>query len=187
MSYVLRKSAGRLISDRILVSFLLLGAAAAGCAPREGPDAGSSSGGWGWLLTPEEIEELERDPEGVRVRGPICDEPGDLSDPGPRIELLEPEVTGGSITAPFPVHIRFVPRRSPVDRGSLRVTVRYQLPLGVVKSLDITDRVEPDWEKGAIREPELEARPGCYQLELSLADEEGRESFLIQGFRVKRS
>jgi hypothetical protein len=180
--------AGRFLSSSFFLGLLWFGLGSAGCASRGGAPTPSPEERAVWLLTPEEIERLEREPGGERTRGPdICEEPGSRSDRGPQIELIEPEVTGGSITAPFPVHIRLISRGSPIDRDSLRVTVRYQLPLGLVKSVDITDRVKPDWERSIIDQPELEARPGCYQIQLSVADDRGRESFLIQGFRVKRS
>lgn len=142
-----------------------------------------------WLVTPDEIAEMEREPGGEAPRGPICEEPLQVTGNGPQVEFVQPSREQREVPMRFSIHIRLTPRQAAIDRSTLRVIARLQLPamFNVVKSKDITDRVRPLWGADGIQVPAFEApRAGCYQIEIQVADEGHQSTVLTRGLVVKK-
>jgi hypothetical protein len=133
--------------------------------------------------------QMEQEPGGEILRGPaICEEPLKVTGDGPQVEFVQPSREQREVPMRFPIDIRFTPRQAPIDRGTLKVVARFQVPLlNSVRSQDITDRVGPLWGAASILVPAFEApRAGCYQIEIQVADEAHRSTKLTRGLVVKR-
>ena len=85
---------------------------------------------------------------------------------GPGIELAAPQDT---VTAPFALHVRFVPHGgAKVDPGSVHVVLLREPPA------DLTARLRPFVTKDGIELRDAEAPAGAYDLRIDLRDDGGR-------------
>ena len=143
-----------------------------------------------WLITPDEMAQMEQEPGGEILRGPaICEEPLKVTGDGPQVDFVQPSREQREVPMRFPIDIRLTARQAPIDRATLKVVARLQMPMlmNAVKSQDITDRVRSLWGADGIRVPAFEApRAGCYQIEILVADEARRSTKLTRGLVVKR-
>jgi hypothetical protein len=92
-----------------------------------------------------------------------------LPETGPIIELLRPEIDK-PISVPVEIEVRFIPRRAPVNVGSLKVT------LVKFVNLEITDRVKPYTSSTGIHITNMKLPSGRHDLRITLADAEGNIS-----------
>ena len=136
------------------------------------PDEGGASNAL-QLVTDQEAAAA---PE-FRTRGPAPVLPKN----GPVIKIMQPTVTGDSITAPFPLEIEFEPRPggSPAKMDTLKVTY-----LKLIE-LDITDRVRPYVTANRVMVKECNIPQGRHRVKISVADREGNTTAEIIEMRVK--
>ena len=111
------------------------------------------------------------EPPGFHRRSPM---PG-----GPKIIVEKPE-QGGSVPTPFPVRVRFIP--SPGARINLQ-----SLKIAVLKVIKISllSRVKPYLNEKGINIPEAKVPPGTYNIEIAIADDQGRVGSTIQTWTVR--
>jgi hypothetical protein len=132
------------------------------------------------LITPSEAAEpnlpepkhgSREGPAGFHARSPM---PG-----GPQIIVEKPE-QGSSVPTPFPVRVRFVP--SPGAKINLR-----SLEIDVVKMIKISllSRVKPYLNEQGINIPEAKVPPGTYNIEIAIADDQGRVGSTVQTWTIR--
>lgn len=118
-----------------------------------------------WLITPQEAAlapALEASQDGTI---PIEAE----SELGPKIVIVKP-ANGGSAPPPVEVDIQFIPKLSPIDLASLKVSVVKLI------NIDITDRVRSHVSDKGIHVPEAQLPSGKHKVRISIADKEGLRS-----------
>lgn len=98
---------------------------------------------------------------------------------GPQIIVEKPE-QGASVATPFPVHIRFVP-----SQGA-KINLQ-SLEIGVLKMIKISllSRVKPYLTEKGINIPEAKVPAGTYNIEIAIADDQGRIGSTIQTWNVR--
>ena len=97
---------------------------------------------------------------------------------GPGIELAAPQDT---VTAPFVLHVRFVPHGgAKVDPNSVHVVLLRE-PLA-----DLTARLRPFVTKDGIELRDAEAPEGAYDLRIDVRDDGGREGLAVVRVSVAR-
>ena len=98
---------------------------------------------------------------------------------GPKIIVEKPE-EGSSVPTPFPVRIRFIP--SPGAKINLQ-----SLEIDVLKIIRISllSRVKPYLNEKGINVPEARVPPGTYNIEIAIADNQGRVGSTIQTWIVR--
>jgi hypothetical protein len=126
-----------------------------------------------WLITPHEAA-MAPAQEGFGS-GEI--QIGGESDLGPRIEVVKP-TNGGSAPPPVEVDIKFVPKMSPVDPASLKVSVVKFI------NIDITDRVRAQASAEGIHVPGAQIPSGKHTVRISIADMDGLRSVKDVTFEV---
>ena len=114
---------------------------------------------------------MSGEPSGFHGRSPM---PG-----GPQIIVEKPE-QGSSVPTPFPVRVRFIP--SPGARINLQ-----SLEIAVLKMIKISllSRVKPYLNEKGINVPEAKVPPGTYNIEIAIADNQGRVGSTIQTWIVR--
>ena len=114
---------------------------------------------------------MSEEPSGFHGRSPM---PG-----GPRIIVEKPE-QGSSVPTPFPVRVRFIP--SPGAKINLQ-----SLEIDVLKMIKISllSRVKPYLNEKGINVPEAKVPPGTYNIEIAIADDQGRVGSTIQTWIVR--
>ncbi len=98
---------------------------------------------------------------------------------GPKIIVEKPE-QGTGVSTPFPVRIRFIP--APGARINLQ-----SLEICVLKMIKISllSRVKPYVNEKGINVPEAKVPPGTYNIEIAIADNQGRVGSTIQTWIVR--
>lgn len=145
-----------------LTAVVLLSAAATAHALRDN-----------WLITPEEAA-MAPAPEGTIIGEiPV----GGESQLGPKIDVIKPG-EGTSEPAPVEVDIRFVPKTSPVDLESLKVSVVKLI------NIDITDRVRAHATTDGIHVSGAQIPTGKHTVRISIADKDGLRSVKDVTFEV---
>jgi len=98
---------------------------------------------------------------------------------GPQIIVEKPE-QGASVATPFPVRIRFI-----ASQGA-KINLQ-SLEIGVLKMIKISllSRVKPYLTEKGINIPEAKVPPGTYNIEIAIADDQGRIGATIQTWNVR--
>jgi hypothetical protein len=114
---------------------------------------------------------ISGEPSGFHARSPM---PG-----GPQIIVEKPE-QGSSVPTPFPVRVRFIPS------AGARINLQ-SLEIAVLKMIKISllSRVKPYLNEKGINVPEAKVPPGTYNIEIAIADDQGRVGSTIQTWIVR--
>ena len=97
----------------------------------------------------------------------------------PKIIVEKPE-QGSSVPTPFPVRIRFVP--SPGARINLQ---SLEIDLLKIIKISLLSRVKPYVTEKGINVPEAKVPPGTYNIEIAIADNQGRVGSTVQTWIVR--
>jgi hypothetical protein len=127
-----------------------------------------------WLITPEEAA-MAPAPEGPG--GGDISVGAEAENLGPQIDVVKP-TNGGSAPPPVEVDVRFVPKTSPVDVASLKVSVVKFI------NIDITDRVRAHATAEGIHVAGAQIPSGKHTVRISIADKEGLRSVKDVTFEV---
>jgi hypothetical protein len=87
--------------------------------------------------------------------------------PGPKVSLIFPSSSTGSVRSPFHLKAKFEPRGAKIDLDSLNVTYIKQQPV------DLTDRVREFTGSGGIDMPVAEVPPGTHRIRIEIKDTDG--------------
>jgi len=126
-----------------------------------------------WLITPQEAA-LAPAPDGTGKDEVAV---GGEADLGPAIEVIKP-TNGGRSHPPVEVDIKFVPKTSPVDISTVKVTLKKLF------NIDLTDRVQPYVTANGIHIPGAQLPSGVHTVRISIADKDGLRSFKDVTFEV---
>jgi len=120
-----------------------------------------------WLITSDEAATPAAvvDPDEIRTRG-LFQRAAPLPDSGPDIQIEQPGLDQ-ALRPPLDIAISFIPRRSPVDLSTLKVT------LVKLVNLDSTDRVRQYVSPEGLRVPKVNLPSGVHIVRLSLGDQAG--------------
>jgi hypothetical protein len=114
---------------------------------------------------------MSGEPFGFHGRSPM---PG-----GPEIIVEKPEPRS-SVPTPFPVRVRFIPSPgAKINLQSLEIAV-----LKIIK-ISLLSRVKPYLNEKGINVPEAKVPPGTYNIEIAIADDQGRVGSTIQTWIVR--
>ncbi|MEX5213246.1 MAG: hypothetical protein NW703_03685 [Nitrospiraceae bacterium] len=127
-----------------------------------------------WLITPEEAA-MAPAPEGPG--GEDISVGAEAENLGPQIDVVKP-TNGGSVPPPVEVDVRFIPKTSPVDVASLKVSVVKFI------NIDITDRVRAHTTVEGIHVPGAQIPSGKHTVRISIADKDGLRSIMDVTFEV---
>jgi len=98
---------------------------------------------------------------------------------GPQIIVEKPE-QGSSVPTPFPVRVRFIPSLgAKINLQSLEIDV-----LKIIK-ISLLSRVKPYANEKGINVPEAKVPSGTYNIEIAIADDQGRVGSTIQTWIVR--
>ena len=131
------------------------------------------------LLTATEAAQ----PDGPRSSGPGRSAIDGLQKPetvvgAPQILVDTPE-SGGEVSAPFPVKIRFVPSAgAKINVSTVRIEVLKLVPISLLA------RVKPYLTAAGINVPEAKIPAGTYNVRVAVADDQGREGTTVQTWVV---
>ncbi len=97
---------------------------------------------------------------------------------GPQIIVEKPE-PGASVATPFPVRIHFVPSAgAKINLQSFEIYV-----LKLIR-ISLLSRVKPYLNEKGINVPAAKVPPGTYNVEIAIADDQGRLGSTIQTWIV---
>ena len=93
--------------------------------------------------------------------------------------IVETPGSGGQVTTPFPVKIRFVPSPgSKINLDTVKVEVLKLIPISLLS------RVKPYLTVVGIDVPEAKIPAGIYHLRIAVTDDQGREGIAMQTWTV---
>ena len=120
-----------------------------------------------WLITPDEAATPAAvvDPDEIRTRG-LFQRAAPLPDSGPDIQIEQPGLDQ-ALRPPLDIAISFIPRRSPVDLSTLKVT------LVKLVNIDLTDRLRQYVSAEGLRLTQVQLPSGEHVVRLSLSDQAG--------------
>lgn len=146
------------------------------------PAVGERLGDTAWLMPPEVVEKFEHlDRSQLTAADRETREPSEL---GPVLRLVSP-TPGEELSSPLDVQLRFERRAAPINLESFRLEAQLKTRIGLWS---------PRWNatpvvKGALKADGLEyhgikVAPGLYKITVSLSDDRGQETSLVEEFRV---